>query len=130
MIKIRQNIQHTFNKLEILVLLLIYLYVINDTWEQKKQTAVNTITKCYFCNLAKCFDVKGSVFICDNPVVLMQYVTIDHSIYDSLFLPNLMHKFYILIHLLHSSTCFEHYCAHLQEDNCINTASGIVTLFG
>jgi len=32
--------------------------------------------------------------------------------------------------LLHSSTCFEHYCAHLQEDSCINTASGIVTLFG
>jgi len=41
-----------------------------------------------------------------------------------------MHKFFILIHLLHSSTCVEHYCAHLQEDNCINTASGIVTLFG
>jgi len=30
---------------------------------------------------------------------------------------------------LYSSTCFEHYCAHLQGDNCINTASGIVTLF-
>ena len=29
---------------------------------------------------------------------------------------NLMHKFFILIHLLHSPTCFEHYCAHLQED--------------
>ena len=40
-----------------------------------------------------------------------------------------MHKFFILIHLLHSSTCFEHCCAHLQEDNCINTASGIVTLW-
>jgi len=23
---------------------------------------------------------------------------------------------------------FQHYCAHLQEDNCINTTSGIVTL--
>jgi len=45
------------------------------------------------------------------------------------FFTNLMHKFFILIHLLHSSTCFEHYCAHLQEDNCINTASGIVTLW-
>ena len=45
-------------------------------------------------------------------------------------LNNLMHKFFILIHLLHSSTCFEHYCAHLQEDSCINTASGIVNLFG
>ena len=41
---------------------------------------------------------------------------------------NLMHKFLILIRLLRSSTCFEHYCAHLQEDNCINTVSGIVTL--
>jgi len=46
------------------------------------------------------------------------------------FFTNLMHKFFILIHLLHSSTCFEHYYAHLQEDNCINTASGTVTLFG
>jgi hypothetical protein len=27
-----------------------------------------------------------------------------------------------------SSTCFEHRCAHLQEDNCIFAASGIVTL--
>ena len=34
------------------------------------------------------------------------------------------------MHLLYSSTCFEHCCALLQEDNCINTASGIVTLFG
>ena len=31
-----------------------------------------------------------------------------------------MHKLFILIHLLLSSTCFEHYYAHLQEDNCIN----------
>jgi len=41
-----------------------------------------------------------------------------------------MHKFFILIHLLHYCICFGHYCAHLQEDNCINTASGIVTLLG
>ena len=46
------------------------------------------------------------------------------------FFTNLMHKFFIVIHLLHSSTCFEKYYAHLQEDNCINTASGIVILFG
>jgi len=46
------------------------------------------------------------------------------------FFTNLMQKFFILIHLLHYSTCFKHYCAHLQEDNCISTASGIVTLFG
>jgi len=41
-----------------------------------------------------------------------------------------MNEFFILIHLLYSSTCFEHCYAHLQEDNCINTASGIVNLFG
>jgi hypothetical protein len=46
------------------------------------------------------------------------------------FFTNLIYKFFILVHLLYSSTCFEHYCAHLQEDSCINTASGIVTLFG
>ena len=40
-----------------------------------------------------------------------------------------MHKFFILIHLLYSSIGFEHYYAHLQEDNCISTASGIVTVF-
>ena len=32
------------------------------------------------------------------------------------FFTNLMHKFFVLIHLLYSLTCFEHYCAHLQED--------------
>ena len=31
------------------------------------------------------------------------------------FFTNLMYKFFILIHLLHSSTCFEHYCAHLHR---------------
>ena len=41
-----------------------------------------------------------------------------------------MHKFFILIHLLHSPTCFEQYCAYLQKDNCMSTASGIVILFG
>ena len=45
-----------------------------------------------------------------------------------IFFTNLMQKFFILIHLLYSSTCFEHYYAHLQEDNCISTAPGIVTL--
>jgi len=31
------------------------------------------------------------------------------------FSTNLMHKFFILIYLLHSSTYFEHYYAHPQE---------------
>jgi len=29
---------------------------------------------------------------------------------------------------IESSTCFEQPCAHHQEDNCINTTSGIITL--
>jgi len=31
--------------------------------------------------------------------------------------------------LLHSFTCFEHYSARLQKDNCMKTATGIVSLF-
>jgi len=30
--------------------------------------------------------------------------------------------------LFESSTCFEQLCPHHQEDNCINTTSGILTL--
>jgi hypothetical protein len=30
--------------------------------------------------------------------------------------------------LFESSTCFEQLCAHHQEDNCMNTTSGIITL--
>jgi hypothetical protein len=33
-----------------------------------------------------------------------------------------------IICLFESSTCFEQLCAHPQEDNCINTTSGIITL--
>jgi len=46
-----------------------------------------------------------SVVLTVHPNVMIVYFT------------NLMHKFFILIHLLHSSTCFEHYYAHFQEDN-------------
>ena len=35
---------------------------------------------------------------------------------------------YFITRLLQSSTCFEQRRAHCQEVNCINTASGIVTL--
>jgi len=35
---------------------------------------------------------------------------------------------FFMIYLFESSTCFEHLCAHSQEDNCINTTSGIITL--
>ena len=37
--------------------------------------------------------------------------------------------FYYIIRLLQSSTCFEQRRVHHAEVNCINTASGIVTLF-
>jgi len=46
---------------------------------------------------------------------------------DSFFI-NLRHKFFVSIHLLHSSICFKQYRAHLQKDNFINT-SGNVTPF-
>jgi len=45
------------------------------------------------------------------------------------FFTKFINTFFILVHLLHSSTCFEHYYAHHQEDNCISTAYGIDTLF-
>ena len=48
----------------------------------------------------------------------------------SFFFTNLMRKFLILIHLLYSSTCFEHNYAHLQKDNCISIASGIAFSLG
>jgi len=33
-----------------------------------------------------------------------------------------------MICLFESSTYFEQLCAHPQEDNCINTTSGIITV--
>jgi hypothetical protein len=33
-----------------------------------------------------------------------------------------------MICLFESSTCFEQLCAYLQEDSCINTTFGIITL--
>ena len=37
-------------------------------------------------------------------------------------------QFFYIVHLFQSSTCSEQRRAHHQEVNCINTASGIVTL--
>ena len=52
-----------------------------------------------------------------NP--LMKGATINCSIsYKSWLISNLMHKIIIYLHILHllkSSTCFEHYPAHIQE---------------
>jgi len=55
-------------------------------------------------------------------------LTVHPNIMTSFF-TNLMRKLFIVIHLLYSSTCFEHYCAHLQLDSCIIKASVIVILF-
>jgi len=55
---------------------------------------------------------------CDDSIVSILYVllTAHPNIMIVFFYTNLMQKLFILIHLLHSSTCFEHYYAHLQED--------------
>jgi len=37
-------------------------------------------------------------------------------------------QFFYIIRLFQSSTCSEQHCAHHEEVNCINTASGTVTL--
>jgi len=79
------------------------------------------------------FSIDALHFECSHPVVfyyLNNYkipVKTQHIISNfnilfivhpnilTVFFTNLMHKFFILIHLLHSSTCFEHYYAHPQE---------------
>jgi len=38
------------------------------------------------------------------------------------------HILYTIIRFLQSSTCFVQRCAHHQEVNCINTASGVFNL--
>jgi len=63
-------------------------------------------------------------------IIFIRFVDRPSEYNDSLFFTNLIHKFFILIRLLYSSTCFEYCCAHLKGDNCVSTASGIVTLFG
>ena len=106
-----------------------------------QQTAVWTdhskFGPCPFGNFRSATSVQGnttSPLICSSskvhhiaPCVHFTQETSQNIM--TVFFTNLMHKFFILIHLLYSSTCFEHYYAHLQEDNCISTSSGIVTLF-
>jgi len=43
-------------------------------------------------------------------------------------LPKRALHFSSMIHLFKSSTCFKQLCAHPQENNCMNTTSGIITL--
>ena len=69
----------------------------------------------------------------DSKKELKVYLIILHDLillwYSFFFFDNLMHKSFVLMYLLYSSTCFEHYYSHLQEDSCISTTSGIVTHF-
>ena len=57
-----------------------------------------------------------------NPLFDFEISTFSHTMIELFY--QFDAKIFYLIHLLHSSTCFEHYYAHLS------TASGIVTLFG
>jgi len=45
----------------------------------------------------------------------VQITSLSSNVTVIAFFTNLMNKFFILIQLLHPSTCFEHYCAHPQE---------------
>jgi len=83
-----------------------------------------------FCNLSQVCPAVLLVYFISAAVMIYFYIWLAvHPNIMIFFFTNLMNKFFILICLLHSSTCFEQYCAHLQEDNCISTASGIVTVF-
>jgi len=83
------------------------------SWRWLKMTET-----CRSLNVVSNYCVNFYVLLTVHPNIMIVFFT------------NLIHKFFILIYLLYSSICFEHYCAHLQEDICINTASGIVTVFG
>ena len=72
-----------------------------------------------------CCDAEGDELQSGNFHILLTV----HPNTMTVYFTNLKQEFFILIHLLYSSTCFEHYYAHLQEENCISTASGIVTVF-
>ena len=95
------------------IMVLLYLYSV----QRYDTTCVYQTTWC--CNILE------GIFLSFFYVLL----TVHPDIMTVFFFTNLMHKFFILILLLRSCACFEHYCAHLQEDNCISTASGIVTVF-
>jgi hypothetical protein len=49
-------------------------------------------------------------------IFFFNFVDLLAHIMSLFFFTNLMHELFILIHSFQSSTCLEHYCAHLQED--------------
>jgi len=66
------------------------------------------------------------VVIYRRTIVLVQHLVSSLSL-GGRSVHRLREDLFILIYLLHSSTCFDHYYAHLQDDSCINTGSGMVT---
>ena len=61
----------------------------------------------------------------NNRSTLLAYCTL---VVEPWLISNLMHKIIIYLHIIHllkSSTCFEHYSAHLQEVNVVIVVTGI-----
>jgi len=69
--------------------------------------------------------------ICPKHVEFFFYIYIFWTVHLCIILVDnqLDAQFFSMVCLFESSTCFEQLCAHPQEDSCINTTSGIITLF-
>ena len=66
------------------------------------------------------YNIKYILYSHTQLYILLDYITLYFQVHAHiLFFTNLMHKFFILIYLLHSSTWFERYFAHLQEDSVL-----------
>jgi len=83
-------------------------------------SAVARITKIYFKLKWMARSTSTGWFLCKYKILYLKQQKSKMIIF---FFYQLDAQTLILIHLLHSRTCFEHYCAHLQEDSCIYTAS-------
>jgi hypothetical protein len=79
------------------------------------------ICYCLVANVSKSFRNR------DLFVIEVLYFSDRASSYNSGRWPT-WRLFSVIICLFESSTCFEQLCAHPQEDNGINTTSGIITL--
>jgi len=92
-----------------------------DTWCSEKNAYVTWQRSCYCCHLKGRSD-RALYGVSET----VSYITLVDLQLDAKILIYLH-----IIHLLKSSTCFEHYPAHLQEVYvviCIYAASGIITL--
>jgi len=83
-------------------------------------TVVSVHTVCINCQSLPIFPHSlrslCSLWFSEQPSInFYVLLTMHPNIMIVFFFTNLLLKFFILIHLLHFSTCFEHYFAHLQE---------------